>query len=203
MDGRAGLGQMGPEWHGVDGLGGIASKGQLRMSFLRWAVVTVPLVLLLGFGSGSLAPSGDENGWYRALAKPAATPPNWAFPVAWTTLYALMGVALAMVLHARGARGRSAALALFTLALALNLLWSPLFFGAHQVTAAWMLIIAMLISGIAATVAFARVRRLAGWLLVPYLVWIGYAGVLNFRIDQLNPNAEELAPGPRATQVIG
>lgn len=194
---------MGPKWHGVDGLGGIASKSQLRMSFLRWAVVTVPLVLLLGFGLGSLAPSGDENSWYRALAKPAATPPNWAFPVAWTTLYALMGVALAMVLHARGARRRGTALGLFAVALALNLVWSPLFFGAHQVTAAWMLIIAMLVSGIAATVAFARVRRLAGWLLVPYLAWIAYAGVLNFRIDQLNPNAEELAPGRRTTQVIG
>ncbi|PAX06620.1 TspO/MBR family protein [Sphingomonas lenta] len=173
------------------------------MSFLRWAVVTVPLVLLLGFGSGSLAPSGDENAWYRALVKPAATPPNWAFPVAWTTLYVLMGLALAMVLHAKGARGRGKALALFVIAFALNLVWTPLFFGAHQVREAWMLIAFMLLSGIAATVAFARVRRLAAWLLVPYLVWIGYAGVLNFRIDQLNPYAEALAPGARTTQIIG
>lgn len=184
-------------------MGGIASRSQLRMSFLRWAVVSVPLVLLLGFGSGSLAPSGDDNGWYRALAKPAATPPDIAFPIVWTTLYALMGLALAIVLHARGAGGRGRALALFALALALNLIWTPLFFGAHRVTAAWMLIVLMLLSGIAATVAFARVRPIAGWLLVPYLVWIGYAGVLNFRIDRLNPDAETLAPGSRTTQMIG
>ena len=184
-------------------MGGIASRSQLRMSFLRWAVVTVPLVLLLGFGSGSVAPAGSENDWYQALTKPVATPPDWAFPVVWTTLYALMGLALAMVLHARGARGRGVAIALFTLALALNLVWTPLFFGAHKVTAAWLLIVAMLAAGIAATIAFARVRQLAGWLLVPYLIWITYAGVLTFRIDQLNPEAETLAPEGRTTQVIG
>ena len=76
-------------------MGGIASKGQLRMSFLRWAAVTVPAVILLGFLSGSVAPAGSENAWYVALRKPAATPPGWVFPVAWTTLYALMGLALA------------------------------------------------------------------------------------------------------------
>jgi tryptophan-rich sensory protein len=187
----------------VKDLGGIASKGQLRMSFLRWAAVTVPLVILLGFASGSAVPVGSENGWYAALAKPAATPPDWLFPVAWTTLYALMGLALAMILHARGARGRGMAIALFALALVLNLIWTPLFFGAHRVTLAWMLIVAMLLSGIATTVAFGRIRTAAAWALVPYLVWIAYAGVLTWRIDQLNPGAEELAPGGRTTQIIG
>lgn len=187
---------------GVNRLGSVASKGQLRMSLLRWAVVTVPLVVLLGFISGSLAPAGSENRWYVALVKPEATPPNWVFPVAWTTLYALMGLALAMVLHARGARGRGAALALFAVALALNLVWTPLFFGAHKVTLAWVLIIAMLLAGVAATMAFGRIRAAAAWLLVPYLVWISYAGVLTWRIDQLNPGAENLAPDARTTQII-
>ncbi len=184
-------------------MGGIASKGQLRMSFLRWAAVTVPAVILLGFLSGSVAPAGSENAWYAALRKPAATPPDWLFPVAWTTLYALMGLALAMILHARGARGRGTAIALFAVALALNLVWTPLFFGAREVTLAWMLIVAMLASGIAATVAFGRIRTAAAWALVPYLVWIAYAGVLTWRIDQLNPDAENLAPDGRTTQIIG
>ena len=96
-------------------MSGIASKGQLRMSFLRWAAVTVPLVLLLGFLSGRSVPAGDENGWYRALAKPALTPPGWAFPVAWTIIYVCLGLAVAMVLNARGSRGRGAAVALFAL----------------------------------------------------------------------------------------
>lgn len=183
-------------------MGGIASKGQLRMSFLRWAVVTVPAVILLGFLSGSAVPVGSENAWYASLTKPAATPPDWAFPVAWTTLYTLMGLALAMILHARGARGRGAAIALFAVALLLNLVWTPVFFGAHKVTLAWMLIVAMLASGVAATLAFGRIRRAAAWALVPCLVWISYAGVLTWRIDRLNPGAE-LAPGARTTQIIG
>ena len=95
-----------------------------------------------------------------------------------------------------------AAIALFAVALVLNLVWTPLFFGAHKVTLAWVLIIAMLATGIAATVAFGRIRAAAAWALVPYLVWIFYAGVLTWRIDQLNPGAE-LAPGGRTTQIIG
>ena len=82
-------------------VGTIASKGQLRMSFLRWAIVIVPLTLLLGFASGRSVPSGSENGWYQALAKPELTPPGWVFPVAWTTLYILIGLALAMGVASR------------------------------------------------------------------------------------------------------
>ena len=81
-------------------MSGIASKSQLRMSFLRWAVVTVPLILLLGFASGRAVPSGSENGWYMALQKPAVTPPGIVFPIAWTTLYILLGLAVAGILHA-------------------------------------------------------------------------------------------------------
>jgi benzodiazapine receptor len=173
------------------------------MSLLRWALVTVPLVLFLGFAVGRLVPSGDANPWYRALIKPAATPPGWAFPVVWTTLYVLLGFALAIVLSARGARNRGLAVALFAAGVLLNFAWTPLFFGAHRVTEAWLLILAMLVVGVAATVAFARIRPLAGWLIVPYLIWISYAGVLTWRIDQLNPDAEKLAPGAKATQIIG
>ncbi len=179
----------------------IASKGQLRASFLRWAMVTVPAVLLLGLASGRVAPSGSDNGWYMALAKPAMTPPGWAFPVAWTTLYILMGLALAIVIHARGSRWRGPAIAAFAVQLALNLAWTPLFFGAHQVTNALYLLIAIFVAALATTVLFARVRKVAAWLLVPYLAWLSVAGVLNWRIDQMNPDAEALVPSASTTQV--
>ena len=84
----------------------IATKGQLRWAFLRWAMVTVPLIVLLGFVSSRLAPSGDTSPWYRALAKPALNPPGWVFPVAWSALYVLIGLALAMILNARCSRCR-------------------------------------------------------------------------------------------------
>lgn len=179
----------------------LASKGQLRASYLRWAAVTVPLVLLLGFASARLAPSGSENPWYRGLAKPALNPPDWLFPVAWSVLYVLIGLALAMIINARRARGRGLAIALFAGQFAVNLVWTPTFFAAHRVGLALVLIGVMLALAIAATHAFARVRRLAAWLMVPYLVWVTFAGVLNWRILQLNPDAERVAPAASTTQI--
>ena len=182
-------------------MGEIASKGQLRMSFLRWAVVTVPLVVLLGFAAGRLVPSGDDNGWYAALAKPPLTPPGIVFPIAWTTLYVLLGLSVAMIADARGSRGRGMAIAVFALQLVANLCWSPLFFGAHKVVGAAGLIVVMLALSILTAVLFARIRKAAAWLLVPYMVWITFAGVLTWSIHQLNPDAEALVPSASTTQI--
>ena len=179
----------------------IASRQQLRMSFLRWALVCVPAVLLLGFLSGRSVPVGNDSAWYRALAKPALTPPGWVFPVVWSTLYVLTGIALAIVLNARGSRGRLPAIALFAVQFALNLLWTPMFFGAHQIGAALLIIVAMLIAAVVTTIAFRQVRPAAAWLMLPYLVWISFAGVLTWRIGQLNPQGA-LVPGAQSTQVI-
>ena len=183
-------------------MGGIASKGQLRWSFGRWAIVTVPLVLLLGFLSGSSARGGKENAWYATLAKPPLNPPDWLFPIAWTILYILLGLAVAHVIHARGARWRWPAVAMFAVEILALMAWQPLFFGAHRVLAAFWLIVALLIWGIAMTMLFGRVRTVAAWLTVPLLVWITFAGALNWGIHRLNPDAEALAPGPRATQML-
>ncbi len=179
----------------------LASKEQLRASYLRWAVVTVPFILLLGFTSGRLVPTGAENCWYAALIKPAETPPDWAFPVAWTTIYVLMGLALAMVINARGSKLRGPAIGLFAAQLVVNLIWTPLFFGAHQVFWSTIMIGVMLALTIATTFVFGRIRKLAAWLLVPYMVWISFAGVLTWRIMDLNPNAESLVCGASSTQI--
>ncbi|MBI0474953.1 tryptophan-rich sensory protein [Sphingomonas sp. MA1305] len=172
------------------------------MSFLRWAAVSVPLILLLGFASGRSVPAGAENAWYEALRKPEVTPPGWVFPVAWTTLYVLLGLSLAMILHARGARGRGVAIGLFAAQFLLNLAWTPLFFGMHKVHLALIVIVGMLILGVATTIAFSRIRVVAAWLLVPYLVWISFAGVLTWRIGQLNPDAETLVPAAHTSQML-
>ena len=180
----------------------LASRSQLRLAFLRWAVVTVPFVVLLGFTSGRLVPVGSENRWYQALVKPAETPPDWAFPVAWTSLYIMMGLALAMIINARGSSLRGTAITLFAAQFAVNLIWTPLFFGAHQVFWAVVTIAVMLALAIATTIVFGRIRKAAAWLMVPYLCWISYAGVLTWRIDQLNPNAESLVPSASTTQMV-
>jgi tryptophan-rich sensory protein len=114
----------------------------------------------------------------------------------------MMGLALSMVLAARSARFRNLAIFVFLCQFVVNLTWSPMFFGQHEVTAAFFIIIAMLGLAIATTGLFARVRKAAAWLMVPYLVWISFAAILNFQIDQLNPDAESLYV-PAASSQIG
>jgi len=184
-------------------LGSIASRGQLRMSFVRWAAFIVPLVLLLGFLSGRSVPAGGENAWYVALAKPSFTPPGWMFPVAWTILYILIGFALASVLAARGARLRVLGAVLFAVQFALNLAWTPLFFGAHKVGVALLVIVAIFALSLVTAVVFSRIRVSAALLMVPYLAWLAFAGVLNWQIVQLNPHAETIVPAGGTSQMIG
>jgi len=169
-------------------MGELASTGQLRASFLRWAIVTVPFILLLGLASGELGGSGTSNPWFETLVKPDIQPPGWVFGAVWTVLYVLMGVALAIVINARGAANRGMAVGLFFAQLALNLAWSPLFFGAHQLWPAFWLILAIFLAALLTTLFFGRIRPLAAWLMVPYLIWLCFAAVLTYGIIQLNPD---------------
>jgi tryptophan-rich sensory protein len=182
-------------------MGGIASPGQLRTAYLRWALVTVPAIVLLGTISGLASNSGPSNLWYAALAKPAIMPPGWAFGTVWTILYIMMGLALALVLNARGARGRGAAITMFMLQLAFNLAWSPLFFAFHQVVPAFALIVAIFVLAAITTAFFWRIRAGAGALLLPYLAWLVLASILNWQICTLNPNADSLVPQGGDTQI--
>lgn len=180
----------------------LASPSQLRMSLLRWALFIVPIIMLLGFLSGTVSGSGERNSWFAELVKPEAQPPGWVFGVVWPILYLMMGIAVSIILNARGARLRGVAVALFVVQLALNLYWSPLFFGQHQVTAAFYLLLAIWVSAFATTLVFGRIRSLAAWLMVPYLAWLSFAAILNYQIDQLNPDAERLYV-PAVTADIG
>ena len=170
----------------------LASKSQLRMSYLRWALFTVPTIVFLGFLSGQIANSGYSNRWFAMLEKPDFMPPAWAFPVAWSIIYILLGLALAIILHARGAQLRGPAIALFLVQLIANYAWSSVFFRMHLVTQAFWLI--LFIFGISALTAFlfARIRPAAAILMVPYLGWLIFAAMLNQAIDQLNPGASGL-----------
>lgn len=179
----------------------IASKGQLRLAYLRWAIVTVPFILLLGLTSSRIAPGGSENLWYQMLQKPTETPPDWVFGAAWSVLYALLGLALAMIINARGSKLRGPALTLFAVQMVANLAWSPLFFGAHLVFWALVLIGVMFVLALATTILFGRIRKGAALLMLPYLAWLCFAGYLNYEIDRLNPNAATLVPAQSAPQM--
>lgn len=179
----------------------LASSGQLRASFLRWALVCVPMVMLLGFISGQVAGSGPENPWFAALEKPGIYPPPLAFPVVWSLLYLMMGLSLAMVCAARGARGRGLAIAAFLVQLALNLAWTPLFFGLHRMEQALWLLFALDLAVVVTIALFWRVRTLAAVLLLPYLAWICFATALNWQFLALNPDADGMPSGNAVTRV--
>lgn len=171
------------------------------MSFLRYAVITVPAIVLLGTLSGYLSNSGYSNTWFAALRKPGFMPPGWAFGVAWTILYIMIGISLAMLLHAKGAQKRERAIILFGLMLVINLAWSPVFFGMHKVTLALSLIAAMIVCTVGLIFALWKIRIVAALLLYPYLGWLMFATALNYKIMELNPNAETLVPGQRTINI--
>jgi len=148
-------------------------------------IVTVPVIVLLGFASGWLSNSGFGNPWFDALAKPSFMPPGWAFGVAWTILYILMGVAVAQVIAADTPL-RRLALHLFAIQLVLNLLWSPIFFAFHRSDIALVTIVVLTIFVAATILLFRRVRRSAALLMLPYLAWLLFATALNFAILRLN-----------------
>ena len=121
----------------------LASRAQLRASFIRWALFIVPAIVLLGFLAGQLAGTGEGDPWFAALAKPDFYPDAQLFPIVWGILYVMMGLAFALVCSAWGAKGRGIAIVAFIVQFALNLAWTPLFFGQHEITYALYLIAAL------------------------------------------------------------
>jgi translocator protein len=124
--------------------------------------------------------------WYQQLAKPVFTPPDWVFSPVWIFLYLLMGISAWLVWRRADPDSRRSPLAAFGIQLSLNLIWSFVFFGARSI--GWALIeIAFLWIAIAVTIRlFWRIDRLASGLLVPYIIWVTFAAILNASIYALN-----------------
>ena len=122
--------------------------------------------------------------WYRSLNKPSWTPPDWLFPVAWTTLYICMSAAGARV---AGLDGSGLALALWALQIALNTLWTPVFFGKQNMRGGMVVLSALWVAVAACMIALWQLDWLAGLLFLPYLAWVTTAGALNWSVLQLNP----------------
>lgn len=149
---------------------------------MDWRVLAIFLAAVaVAAATGSLFSPGD---WYADLDRAPWTPPGWAFPVVWTLLYLAMAVAAARIADRPGA---GLALALFALQIALNTLWTPVFFGAHRTGAALVIICALWLVVGAMLVAFWRLDRIAGVLIAPYLLWLSVALSLNFWIWRFNP----------------
>ena len=125
--------------------------------------------------------------WYTSLNKPSFSPPNWLFAPVWTTLYLLMGISLFLVWR-KGLKEKDIkiAFAVFIFQLILNSLWSFLFFGLESPFAAFIEIIFLWIAILISIILFSRISKAAAILLIPYILWVGFASVLNFAFWRLN-----------------
>ncbi|HEU4763175.1 MAG TPA: TspO/MBR family protein [Gemmatimonadales bacterium] len=142
----------------------------------------------LSLAAGAIGAAASKPGaWYAALSKPPWTPPSWLFAPVWTLLYIAMGVAAWLVWRERGAAPVGVAIGLFLAQLALNALWSWLFFAWHRLDLAAVEIVVLWVAIAATIVAFWRVRPAAGALLLPYLAWVSFATALTVAIWRRNP----------------
>jgi tryptophan-rich sensory protein len=145
--------------------------------------MTFYIFLLACCAAGATGIIFKPGAWYESLDKPSFTPPNWAFPVAWTTIYLLLAWA---GYRLTGLPGSEAVLALWAAQIALNTLWTPVFFGANRIMAA-MVILALLWIVVATMVVMAlRLDIVTGLILFPYLLWLSVAAALNFCILRHN-----------------
>ncbi len=136
---------------------------------------------------GPLVVAGNFTTWYSTIEKPAFTPPNWVFGPVWTILYLLMGIA-AFLVWQKGLGGAAVKVALiwFLVQLALNASWTPVFFGLHHIGLALVVIVLLWAAIVMTIFYFLRVSRPAGALLIPYLLWVSFATILNASIWHLN-----------------
>lgn len=148
-----------------------------------WLLFAIFLAACCAAGAtGGLFPPGP---WYRGLTKPSWTPPDWVFPVTWGVLYLCMAAA-----GARAALSDNGALAmaLWSLQIALNALWTPVFFGLRRIKLGMYVLVALWLSVAATAIALGQADTWAGLLFLPYLLWVSIAGALNASVWKLNPD---------------
>lgn len=148
----------------------------------------IAIVICEGAGVvGSLFTTPSIATWYASLTKPSFNPPGWIFGPVWTTLFLLMGISAFLVWN-KGLNHNNVKIALiiFGFQLLLNILWSVLFFGYHLPGAAFIEIIFLWLAILATIIAFFRISHPSAWLLIPYVLWVSFASILNFYIWRLN-----------------
>lgn len=145
--------------------------------------------LLLGFAAAAIGAVASVQAatFYQQLVQPAWAPPASVFGPVWSVLYALMGIAGWLVWREGGWRRQRGVLTVFVIQLAVNALWSWLFFAWHRGALAFVDIVLLWLLIVATVAGFWRVRPLAGALLLPYLCWVSFAAALNFAVWHLNP----------------
>ena len=156
------------------------------MKSISKLIFSVSVCLLTGF-LGSFATMDSVTTWYAGLSQPSFTPPDWSFGVVWSILYVMMGIS-AFLIWNNGINKKqvNVALGLFIIQLALNGLWTPIFFGLHMMALALVEIVLLWIAILITILAFWRISKPATFLLLPYILWVSFAVVLNAALCFLN-----------------
>lgn len=162
-----------------------------RRAWWRIAPLTILVVLLGKTVSVLISGFGLGDPWYDALELPLGLPMEWIFPLAWPLACILLGIVWAMILSVPPSAKRWWALSLFYLGLALDFLWLPVFLLAHDITLAKVMLAGRVVALVPAAILFFQIRRVAGLLLIPYLLWISFVTALIAGIERLNPAAGE------------
>ncbi len=158
------------------------------MSLMR-ALIGLGVWIGICFGAaflGSIFTTPSIPTWYASLAKPSWTPPDWVFGPVWSALYLMMALGAWLVWRRGSLAAASIPIALFMVQLGLNVAWSILFFGLRMPGLAFGEIVVLWFAILATLIAFWRSTPMAGYLLLPYLIWVAFAAVLNFELWQLN-----------------
>ena len=149
-------------------------------------IISIAIPLIVG-GLGGYFTSSSVNGWYSTIQKPSFNPPAWLFGPVWRTLYVIMGISFFIVWKKNMLTPlKKKAMVFYFLQLALNLLWSFIFFYKKQPGWAFAEIILLLITITTTTIYFFRISKTAGWLMAPYIAWVCFATILNYSIWMLN-----------------
>lgn len=159
------------------------SKPIFRISVM---ILWIGLCYMVAWTGAQVSPGMASPEWFETLVKPDWNPPAWLFGPVWTILYTMMGVSAWFVWKDHGFKGAKYALSLFLVQLALNGLWSQIFFGMQQTGWAFLEIFFLLAAIIATTWLFFGKNRIAGWLMVPYIAWVSFATALNGAIWMMN-----------------
>ncbi|MBW2996610.1 tryptophan-rich sensory protein [Candidatus Woesearchaeota archaeon] len=150
-----------------------------------WKLLISILIPFIASAIGSLFTASSVSTWYADLVKPSFNPPGWIFGPVWTLLYLLMGIALYLV-WVEKAKDKETAYWLFGVQLFFNALWSVLFFGLRNPLLAFIEIIILWISILITIIYFCRINKASAYLMIPYILWVSFAAVLNFSLMILN-----------------
>jgi len=153
---------------------------------VNWLLLIGLIVLCNLIGSLGAIWTASDGSWYKGINKPSFNPPSWVFGPVWTLLFTLMGIALYIVWVTPSSKVRTVALVLFGIQFVFNILWSYLFFGANNPLLSLIEIFILLVFIVATGIYFYVSNKFAGYLMIPYFIWVAFASFLNYNLWLLN-----------------